>query len=89
MNQLRRGKLLQTCLTISCVSYCSLLNMNTPSIKHVNTTKTVLFLTCKRHYKSDVSGFQDSTFALKAQWRRPLFFSEWLFRPNWKTRETL
>ena len=49
--------------------------------------KTVLFLTCKRHYNNDVSCYQDSTFASNAQWRRPLFFSEWLIRPSWKTKD--
>ena len=31
--------------------------MKTPPITHAYTTKTVLFLTCKRLYKNDVSGF--------------------------------
>ena len=32
--------------------------MKTLSIKHAYTAKTVLFLTCKRHYNNDVSCFQ-------------------------------
>ena len=60
--------------------YCSttafgiLLNTKTLSIKHAYTTKTVLFLTCKRHYNNDASCYQELTFASNAQWRRPLFF---------------
>ena len=54
--------------------------MKTLSIKHAYTAKTVLFLTCKRHYNNDFSCFQDSTFATYAQWRRPLsFFQNGLF----------
>ena len=45
-----------------------------PLIKHAYTAKTVLFLTCKRHYNNDVSCFQDSTIATYAQWRRSLYF---------------
>ena len=61
--------------------------MKTLSIKHAYTTKTVLFLTCKRHYNNEVSCYQDSTFASNAHWRRPLFFSEWLIRQSWKTKD--
>ena len=50
-----------------------LLNTKPLSNKHAYTTKTVLFLTCQRHYNNDVSCYQDSTFASNAQWRRPLF----------------
>ena len=51
-----------------------MLNTKTLSIKDAYTAKTLLFLTCKRHYNNDVSCFQDSTFASYAQWRRPLSF---------------
>ena len=61
--------------------------MKTLSIKHAYTTKTVLFLTCKRHYNNDVSCYQDLTLAANAQWRRSYFLSEWLIRPSWKTKD--
>ena len=66
-----------------------LLNTKTLSIKHAYTTKTVLFLTCKRHYNNDVRCYQDSTFVSNAQWRRPLFFSEWLIGLSWKPKDFL
>ena len=56
------------------------LKHETLTIKHAYTAKTVLFLTCKRHYNNDVSCFQDSTFTTYAQWRRPLsFFQNGMF----------
>ena len=56
------------------------LKTKTLSIKHAYAAKTVLFLTCKRHYTNDVSCFKDSSFATYAQWRRPLsFFQNGLF----------
>ena len=51
MNQIRRHKLLQTCLTLNCLSYGTLLNTQTLSNNHVDTTGTLqgeqsaLFLT--------------------------------------------
>ena len=71
-----------------CLSLGILLHSKILSMKHAYTTKTVLFLTCKRHYNNDVSCYQDSTFASNAHWRQPLFFfSEWLIRPSWKTKD--
>ena len=66
-----------------------LLNTKTLSIKHDYTMKTVLFLTCKRHYNNHISCYQDSTFASNAKLSNNLFFSEWLIRRSWKSKDVI
>ena len=67
MNQIRRDKLLQTCLTLSCVSYCTLFYSKTLSIKHVDTTKQYCYRARKLYTSARIYEWKFG----KGEWKLP------------------